>query len=250
MTHPFEVREEIEIDATPEQVWDAIATGPGIDSWFLGRSEIEAREGARASWTLFGETSYSTVTNCEPAKHFRYETDKSPDDGSFMAFEYLLEGRDGGSTVLRFVHSGFLAGDGWETEYDALKVGDRMYLMKLAQVLEHFSGQTSSHNMFAVQPEVTDAHQAFAAFHQAAGVAAPVKPGDTARVVIDGLQAEDGIVAFVTEPGFMGVRTDTSLYMFVFGMGAVVVERHIFSDAVDGAASEQAWQAWLANTFA
>ena len=30
-----------------------------------------------------------------------------------MAFEYLIEGRDGGSTVLRLVHSGML-GDDWE----------------------------------------------------------------------------------------------------------------------------------------
>ena len=31
MAHPFEVRKDIEVDATPEQVWEAIATGPGID---------------------------------------------------------------------------------------------------------------------------------------------------------------------------------------------------------------------------
>ena len=48
MTHPFEVSQEIELDATPEQVWEAIATGPGIDSWFMGRNEIEPREGGRA----------------------------------------------------------------------------------------------------------------------------------------------------------------------------------------------------------
>jgi hypothetical protein len=29
MTHPFEVRGEITVDATPDQVWDAIASGPG-----------------------------------------------------------------------------------------------------------------------------------------------------------------------------------------------------------------------------
>jgi uncharacterized protein YndB with AHSA1/START domain len=32
----FEVREAIELEATPQQVWEAIATGPGLDSWFMG----------------------------------------------------------------------------------------------------------------------------------------------------------------------------------------------------------------------
>jgi hypothetical protein len=26
-------------------VWEAIATGPGLDSWFMGRNEVEPREG-------------------------------------------------------------------------------------------------------------------------------------------------------------------------------------------------------------
>ena len=36
MAHPFELTHEFEVDATPEEVWQAIATGPGIDSWFMG----------------------------------------------------------------------------------------------------------------------------------------------------------------------------------------------------------------------
>jgi uncharacterized protein YndB with AHSA1/START domain len=47
MAHPFEIRNEIEVDATPEEVWEAIATGPGVDSWFMGRNEVEPRQGAR-----------------------------------------------------------------------------------------------------------------------------------------------------------------------------------------------------------
>lgn len=43
MGHPFEIELEEHLPATPEQVWDAIATGPGVDSWFMGRNEIEAR---------------------------------------------------------------------------------------------------------------------------------------------------------------------------------------------------------------
>jgi uncharacterized protein YndB with AHSA1/START domain len=46
--HEFEIREEIALDATPEQVWEAIASGPGMDSWFMGAprsSRTRARSG-------------------------------------------------------------------------------------------------------------------------------------------------------------------------------------------------------------
>ena len=35
MPSEFEIRTEIEIEADPEQIWQAIATGPGITSWFM-----------------------------------------------------------------------------------------------------------------------------------------------------------------------------------------------------------------------
>jgi hypothetical protein len=49
-------------------VWEAIATGPGIDSWFMGRNEVEPREGGRARMTLAGHTQESTVAAWEPSK--------------------------------------------------------------------------------------------------------------------------------------------------------------------------------------
>src|SRR5437870_13125684 len=36
MAHRFEITKDLEVGATPEEVWEAIATGPGMDSWFMG----------------------------------------------------------------------------------------------------------------------------------------------------------------------------------------------------------------------
>src|SRR4051812_3865815 len=102
MSHEFELTHEIDLAATPEQVWAAIATGPGIDSWFMGRNEVEPREGGAASMTMPGFTASSTVTAWEPPHRFGYRGEPG-EDGAFMAAEYLVEGRDGGGTVLRFV---------------------------------------------------------------------------------------------------------------------------------------------------
>ncbi|MFD0851465.1 SRPBCC domain-containing protein, partial [Actinomadura adrarensis] len=151
----FEIHESIEVDATPEQVWEAIATGPGYDSWFMGRSEIEPKEGGRTTMTFLGRTSYGTVGAYEPGRRFKQTSDPNP-DGTFMAMEYLVEGREGGSTVVRMVHSGFL-GDDWETEYDGLRIGDAKYLRKLATYLKYFAGRTSTFDMFLVGPTVPDA---------------------------------------------------------------------------------------------
>jgi uncharacterized protein YndB with AHSA1/START domain len=38
------VQLEFEVPGTPEEVWQALATGPGISSWFVP-TEIEERDG-------------------------------------------------------------------------------------------------------------------------------------------------------------------------------------------------------------
>jgi uncharacterized protein YndB with AHSA1/START domain len=248
MTHEFEIRDEITLDATPDQVWDAIATGPGIDSWFMGHTEVDPREGGRGSFSVAGQTMRNTVTGWEPGKRFAFRGDDAP-DGTFMAFEYLIEGREGGSSVLRFVHSGLL-GDDWEAEYDALKEGDPMYLRKLAVYLKHFQGRTSAANMFLFGPLVNDTERVWSAFASALGLAGEIPEGAQVRVAIDGLAPVDGVVEFTSVPHFAAVRTAEGMYMFVEGQGMLVVEHHSYSDDVDGKEIESAWQSWMATTFA
>ena len=38
------VQVEVEVPGTPEEVWQAIATGPGVSSWFVP-TEFEERDG-------------------------------------------------------------------------------------------------------------------------------------------------------------------------------------------------------------
>ncbi|HJW60302.1 MAG TPA: SRPBCC domain-containing protein, partial [Actinomycetota bacterium] len=154
MPHEFELRKEITLDATPEQVWEAIATGPGIDGWFMGRNQVEPREGGRSSMTIGGHTDEGVVTAWEPPRRFAFRGG-SPDGSQWMAFEWLIEGRDDGTCVLRLVQSGVL-GDDWETEYDALGEGWDMYLHQLAQYLAHFNGRPVA-PVLAMRPGAGDA---------------------------------------------------------------------------------------------
>ena len=58
------VQVEVEVPGTPEEVWQAIATGPGISSWFVP-AEFEERDGKPVAVTLNfgpGMESRSAVT--------------------------------------------------------------------------------------------------------------------------------------------------------------------------------------------
>jgi uncharacterized protein YndB with AHSA1/START domain len=247
MTHNFELRKEITLDATPEQVWDAIASGPGIDSWFMGRNEIEPREGGAGRLTMGGHTSTSTVTAWEPQRRLAYRSDVA-DDGTFMAMEYLVEGRDQSSTVLRLVQSGVLGGD-WETEYEAMNEGWDMYLHTLAQYLRYFRQRTATAVVTAMRPQAGEGEQVWATLKRELGLSATIADGDRVRLAPAGLPAIEGVVDYAGLPTFLGVRTDDGLYRFIHSGSSrgnvLVVGHHVFSDDVDEKTTETAWQTWL-----
>jgi uncharacterized protein YndB with AHSA1/START domain len=246
MPREFELRKEITLDATPEQVWEAIATGPGIDAWFMGRNQVEPREGGRTSMTIAGQTEEGVVTAWEPGRRLAYRGG-SPDGAEFMAFEWLIEGRDDGTCVLRLVQSGVL-GDDWETEYDALTKGWDMYLHQLAQYLGHFRGRPVAPVM-AMAPGAGDAGHVWSVLSAGLGLDRPATEGDKVLLTPEGLAPIEGVVDYVS-PEVLGVRTEDGLYRFIRGYeGSVAVGHHLFAGDVDQEEAERAWQAWLSRLF-
>ena len=58
------VQVEVEVPGTPEQVWQAIATGPGVSAWFVP-TEVDGRVGGtETSHFGAGMDSVSTITDC------------------------------------------------------------------------------------------------------------------------------------------------------------------------------------------
>ena len=62
MAHEFEIARGHRGGRAPDKVWEAVASGRGWDSWFMGRNEIEQREGGRGPLEHRGFTAESTVT--------------------------------------------------------------------------------------------------------------------------------------------------------------------------------------------
>ncbi|HEY3260656.1 MAG TPA: SRPBCC domain-containing protein [Pseudonocardiaceae bacterium] len=245
MGREWEQHDEVEVDATPEQVWEAVATGPGYDSWFMGRTEVVPGVGGTVRTDLGGHVMESTITAWEPLRRFAYRGDETP-DGRFIAFEFLIEGREHGSTVLRLVTNGFLPGEDWEAEYDAMVKGGAMYFATLVAYLTHFAGRAAT-PISAAGPMVPDARLMFDRIPAALGLTAEPAVGDLVRTAPAGLPPIDGVVDFVNADA-LGVRTSDALYRFIRGFfGPTVVGHHIFADGVDPKETEQAWQAWLAR---
>jgi Activator of Hsp90 ATPase homolog 1-like protein len=241
MTHPFEVQDQFSVDATPDEVWTAITTGPGVDSWLMGRTEIDSA-GKTATFDMFGNVARSAITAWEPGRHYATVEDKNP-DGTFMAMEWLIESRDGGGAVVRFTHSGML-GDDWEAEYNGLSVGDRAYMKKLAVYLKHFAPRTARHSVFLPGPVAADS---WAAMTAAVGVGTDAADGQPARLSVPGIEPADGTAEFVIERSFIGLRTADAMYMLIHGYNDMVFATAHYFDDRDQSAEAQAWQNWLSG---
>lgn len=96
---------EVEVVGTPEEVWRAIATGPGISSWYVPHT-VEERAGG-AAMASFGEGPEmqipGRVAAWEPPHRIVFDGGAS-DEG--LAFEWLVEARAGGICIVRLVNTG------------------------------------------------------------------------------------------------------------------------------------------------
>ena len=244
----FENRSEAEVPASPDEAWAAIASGPGIDSWFMGRSEVRSGPDGTVR-TVFGEYAPELgVTAWDPARRFAYRSGEAP-DGRFIAYEFLIEGRAGGSTVLRTVTSGFLPGDDWAEEFEAMTLGGEMYFRTLVEYLSHFAGRFAA-PVTAFGPPGTAWARDRALLCRALGLPEDPKPGDRATLIRNGTGPIEGVLYFANAHT-IGVRTHDALYRFLRGFAKpAIAAHHLFAEDADPAQAERAWGIWLNRTLA
>src|SRR5919197_5681731 len=191
MGKEFEIRREVELPATPEAVWEAVATGPGTASW------------------LFPE---------DPGPGAQIESDRpnrfavrTEGPGGFNALEFVIEGRAGGTTLLRYVHSGVIDEADWDDQFDAVGSHTDFYLHTLGQYLEHFSPRTATYvggGPGGLQgPEASMTPDAFTKLQAALGIANGAATGDKVHLAHADV---DGVIDYRTDR-FLGVRTDDAL---------------------------------------
>ncbi|MET8853250.1 SRPBCC domain-containing protein [Amycolatopsis sp. NPDC004625] len=237
MGHEFELTDVAETGATPEQVWEAIATGPGIDSWFMGRNEVDGGPGGTVRGAFGGYRPEYGISAWEPPGKLAYGSGTAP-DGRRIAYEFLVEGRDGGSSVIRCVTSGFLPGDDWEDEFEAMTAGGALFFRTLVEYVTHFAGRTAV-PVTAFGPPVGDWDRAWGRLGEALGL--PARPAEGDRVRLGG----EGVVYLVNDQA-VGVRTEDAMFRFLRGFrGPMVASHHLFAPGTDPGTEEKTWGDWL-----
>ena len=191
---------------------------------------------------MMGHTQQATITAYEPGARLATRSAQAP-DGRFMAMEYLIEGRDGGTAVLRLVQSGML-GDDWETEFEAMKAGWPIYLETLRQYLAHFTGRTPLVTT-VFRPGAGGPDAAWKIVTESLDVTPDVGEGDEVRLP-DG---SAGVVYYASLPVNLGVRTPDGLYRFIYS-GAARGDAIVLGHQNFAGRDEQAeWEAWMAERF-
>ncbi|WP_028803394.1 ATPase [Streptomyces sp. 142MFCol3.1] len=240
MSKEFEIAREYEVDATPEQVWDALTTGTGGWLWPM-EFDGEHRVGP------FG----STLTNWDPPHRL---TSRSEDVGfptqSLNQLDNTIEPRDEGRRAwVRYVHSGIFTDD-WDNQYDGASKHTDFYLHTLRQYLTHFAPRPVAFTTLN-GPEASQASDAFTAVGRALGLSDDTAEGAKVSARGPGGRTLDAVVDY-RNPYFIGLRTDDALIRF-FGRnhwGAPVgISVHDFATDADAGRDEAAWQGWLNGVF-
>ena len=118
----YRIERAYEVTATPEQVWNAIATADGIAAWMVP-TKLDPQIGGEVAFDLGDFTSIGVVTDYTPNRRFAYEEpwpqmgDHDFSSVTALATEFLIESASGGSCVLRVVSSSYGRGADWEQEY-------------------------------------------------------------------------------------------------------------------------------------
>jgi uncharacterized protein YndB with AHSA1/START domain len=239
---------EIEVPGTPEQVWDAIATGPGISAW-LHPTTVEEHEGGTFTFDMGGGPASGTVAGWDPPHRFVQESEWTPVSAppARLATEWLVEAREGGTCVVRMVMTGFGDSTGWDEEIDGMAGGMRSALEHLRLYLTWFPGQRGTW----IRVHGPAAGDAWARIVKGLGIADP-QVGE--RVETTG-PSFAGVVERAA-PSRWGhdllVRTDRPApgFVNVFALGSWAgIEAVFFGDegAVAADRERPGWAAWVAG---
>lgn len=138
------VEMEFLLPGTPEQVWQAMATGPGNAAWFT-RAEIEEKIGGQLTFHFMpGVTSGGTVTGWEPPHRFGYVEVGWAENAPPIATEISIVARSGDQCLVRMVHSLFSATDDWDNQMEGFESGWPGFIEVLRLYLSHHAGENAA----------------------------------------------------------------------------------------------------------
>lgn len=251
------VEVEVEVPGTPEEVWQAIATGPGVSSWFVP-TEVEEGEGGKVVCHFGpGMDQVATQTAWDPPRRFAAESPIGP-GAPTLATEWIVEARSGGTCVVRVVHSLFASTDDWDDQLKGAESGWPAFFLILRLYLAHFRGlPCTSFRVMGTAPE--PASEVWSRLTGLLGLADIPAGGRWGTP--EGVPPLGGIVEPVGEGmahfalARLDVPTPGIACLFAHGMGGQVfltLAFYLYGDGAPAAVArdEPAWHAWMKEHFA
>lgn len=252
------VEMELLVPGTPEQVWQAMATGPGYAAWFT-KAEIEEKVGGSLRF-LFGPEMESSgqVTFWEPPHKFGYVEYGWSEGAPPVATEITITSRSGDKCVVRMVHSLFSASDDWDNELEGFEGGWPAFFEVLRLYLAQFAGKKAASASAMVMSIQQDAPTVWTRLTNAFGFGG----GNAGEQVImsSGPEPINGVIENIRQDAvtrFILLRVDKPAPgIFYFGTHALDKGTHASmsfyfygDDAAEKAAAiEPVWREWFTQT--
>jgi uncharacterized protein YndB with AHSA1/START domain len=252
------VQVEVELPGTPEEVWQAIATGPGISSWFVP-TEFEVRDGKPVAVKVElgpGMESRSAVTVWDPPRKWAVQSEGGVPGSPPIANEWSVEARGGGVCVLRIVQSLFASTDDWDNQLEFAKSGLAGFLGILRIYLTNFRGQRPAIMKWMV-PVAGTVAEAWEALTAALGVKGlSVGQRCTAPAGVPGF---GGVAEYVTQDPYDALLRLERPGPGVAALGAVnfggpsmvALNIYLYGDQAAGTVARETplWDAWFQKRF-
>jgi len=252
------IQVEVEVPGTPEEVWRAIATGPGVSSWFVPTTCEEKVGGQVVSNFGPGMDCPAKITAWQPPKRFAAEGDMGGPGSPTMATEWSVEARAGGVCLVRVVHSLFADTDDWDNQLKGTEEGWPTYFKILRMYLTHYKGMPCSAMQlvgFSSEPEAK-------AWEKAGGSLGLMKLAEgQSWSAPAGVPSMKGVVDSTGK----GMHANTVLirlsepapgtaYIGAFSCGGMVmvcVSVYLYGDKAKPAIArdEPEWQKWIGEKF-
>jgi uncharacterized protein YndB with AHSA1/START domain len=252
------VQVEVEVPGTPEEVWQAIATGPGISSWFVP-TEFEEQDGKPVAVKMNfgpGMESRAVLTAWDPPRTFAAESAGWTPDMPSIATQWSVEARAGGVCLVRVVNSLFASTDDWDGQLEGTESGWPGFFRTLRIYLTHFRGQRSA-IMQRMAPAAGTEAEAWETLTAALGLKG-VSVGQRWTAPA-GVPALGGVAEYVTQsPNDALLRLDkpgpgvAALGTFNFGgQTMVALNLYLYGDPAAGTVAHETplWDAWFQERF-
>lgn len=228
-----EHRMEIDIDATPDEVWQSLTEETGLERWFAPIARVTPGEGGSV-YLSWGEGMEGTapIHLWEPARRFGWTEGPKK-----VEFE-IVPGP--GGTKLRLVHSGFGAEANFDDEYDSTLGGWTIFLAMFRHGAAHFRGVPSRHvhTMHMIDQPVE-------AVWNRLGFSSLAEGGEC-RADLGGGFTVDGRVIRYLRPGYLFLEADGDTMVGVFvekggqGKSLFTLQAILFGEAA--MARHQQWR--------